>query len=115
MININLIPSESYINKKILFNIKKLDKFNIFNKYMEGEVGKRYYKGLEKVDKIITQYKDKIKQLTKFKYVNIQPLSGAIANFCILKAFHHHLLLEAKGRALSIEPLVAGCCCCSAL
>lgn len=80
--NINLIASESFINRKIFSFFPHL----YFNKYIEGQIGKRYYRGSNNIDEFLIKYKDKLTKLTNFPFSNIQALSGGIANFCILKA-----------------------------
>jgi len=51
------------------------------NKYAEGYPGKRYYGGCEVVDKIEQLAIDRLKQLFGAEAANVQPHSGAQANF----------------------------------
>jgi glycine hydroxymethyltransferase len=56
------------------------------NKYAEGYPGKRYYGGCEVVDKIEQLAIDRLKQLFGSDHANVQPHSGAQANFAAFMA-----------------------------
>lgn len=77
---INLIPSENYVSKDILFALGS----PLTNKYSEGYPGKRYYPGNEIYDKIETYVQNlalKAFKLNNRKWgVNVQPYSGSPAN-----------------------------------
>ncbi len=51
------------------------------NKYAEGYPGKRYYGGCEKVDVVEDLARDRACELYQAAYANVQPHSGASANF----------------------------------
>ncbi|MEM9569169.1 MAG: serine hydroxymethyltransferase, partial [Cyanobacteria bacterium P01_E01_bin.34] len=53
------------------------------NKYAEGLPGKRYYGGCEHVDRVEQLAIDRIKQLFGAEAANVQPHSGAQANFAV--------------------------------
>lgn len=53
------------------------------NKYAEGYPGRRYYSGCEFYDKIEQLAIDRACQLFGCKYANVQPHSGANANFAV--------------------------------
>jgi glycine hydroxymethyltransferase len=56
------------------------------NKYAEGYPGKRYYGGCEVVDEIEQLAIDRIKQVFKATWANVQPHSGAQANAAVFLA-----------------------------
>ena len=56
------------------------------NKYAEGYPGKRYYGGCEIVDIAETIAIERAKKLFNAKFANVQPHSGAQANFAVLLA-----------------------------
>ena len=57
------------------------------NKYAEGYPGKRYYGGCEVVDQIEQIAIDRLKELFKVEYANVQPHSGSQANTAVFDAF----------------------------
>src|SRR5438876_6229302 len=57
------------------------------NKYAEGYPGKRYYGGCEIVDKVEQLAIDRAKQLFGAEHANVQPHSGAQANYAAMTAF----------------------------
>ncbi len=56
------------------------------NKYAEGYPGKRYYGGCEVVDEVEQLAIDRLKQLFGAEHANVQPHSGAQANFAAFMA-----------------------------
>ena len=56
------------------------------NKYAEGYPGKRYYCGCENVDVIESLAIERAKKLFHAEYANVQPHSGANANFAVYMA-----------------------------
>jgi glycine hydroxymethyltransferase len=56
------------------------------NKYAEGYPGKRYYGGCEVVDEVEQLAIDRLKQLFGAAHANVQPHSGAQANFAAFMA-----------------------------
>src|SRR5689334_9884366 len=73
---IELIASENYVSPAVLAAQGSV----LTNKYAEGYPGKRYYGGCEYVDKVEQLAVDRLKQLFKADYANVQPHSGAQAN-----------------------------------
>ena len=51
------------------------------NKYAEGYPGKRYYGGCEYVDIVEEIARERAKELFGAKFANVQPHSGAQANY----------------------------------
>ena len=76
---INLIASENYASKAILEAQGSL----LTNKYAEGYPGKRYYGGCACVDVAETLAIERAKKLFNCEHVNVQPHSGASANFAV--------------------------------
>jgi glycine hydroxymethyltransferase len=56
------------------------------NKYAEGYPSKRYYSGCENVDIVETLAIERLKQLFGCEHANVQPHSGANANFAVYAA-----------------------------
>ena len=56
------------------------------NKYAEGYPGSRYYGGCEVIDEIEQLAIDRLKQLFGAEHANVQPHSGAQANFAAFMA-----------------------------
>jgi len=54
------------------------------NKYAEGYPGKRYYGGCEIVDQTEQLAIDRLKEIFDCEYANVQPHSGAQANYAVL-------------------------------
>lgn len=81
---INLIASENYPSAVVR---KALCSFFI-SKYSEGRPYKRYYAGMENVDRLETLVEErtrKIFNLNKKWAVNVQPYSGSPANYAIYR------------------------------
>lgn len=57
------------------------------NKYAEGYPGKRYYNGCVNMDQAEQLSIDLLKELYGCNYANVQPHSGANANFAVMQAF----------------------------
>jgi glycine hydroxymethyltransferase len=75
--NIELIASENIVSPAVLSAAGTV----LTNKYAEGYPGHRYYGGCEEVDVVEQLAIDRAKQLFGAKYVNVQPHSGAQANY----------------------------------
>jgi len=81
---INLIASENYPSKKVREILSSL----LVSKYSEGRPQKRYYGGVENIDKIELLTEKRVREvfgLSSFWAVNVQPYSGSVANFAILR------------------------------
>lgn len=76
---INLIASENYTSRDIL----RASGSVLTNKYAEGYPGKRYYGGCEIVDKVENYAIELGKELFGAEHINVQPHSGASANFAV--------------------------------
>lgn len=77
--HLELIASENFTSAAVLAAQGSV----LTNKYAEGLPGKRYYGGCEFVDKIEQIAIDRAKQLFGAAHANVQPHSGAQANFAI--------------------------------
>ena len=60
---------------------------SLTNKYAEGLPGKRYYGGCEIVDQVEQLAIDRAKQLFGAEHANVQPHSGAQANYAAMSTF----------------------------
>ena len=83
--HIELIASENYASPRVLAAQGSV----LTNKYAEGYPGKRYYGGCEFVDVAEQLAIDRAKKLFHAGYANVQPHSGAQANFAVFKAVLH--------------------------
>ena len=75
--NIELIASENFVSEAVLAAAGTV----LTNKYAEGYPGKRYYGGCQCVDVVENIARDRAKQLFGAKFANVQPHSGANANY----------------------------------
>ena len=80
--SIELIASENFASPAVMEAMGSV----LTNKYAEGYPGKRYYGGCEKVDIIEDLARDRAKKLFNCQFVNVQPHSGANANFAAYQA-----------------------------
>lgn len=76
---IELIASENFVSPQVLEAMGSV----LTNKYAEGYPGNRYYGGCEIVDQTEQIAIDRLKQLFKAEYANVQPHSGAQANMAV--------------------------------
>ena len=83
--HIELIASENYASPRVLAAQGSV----LTNKYAEGYPGKRYYGGCEHVDVAEQLAIDRAKKLFHAGYANVQPHSGAQANFAVFKTVLH--------------------------
>ncbi len=81
--NIELIASENFVSDAVLAAASTV----LTNKYAEGYPGKRYYGGCECVDVVENLARDRVKALFGADHANVQPHSGASANFAVYQAF----------------------------
>ncbi len=79
---LEMIPSENYTSKAVMEALGTV----LTNKYSEGYPHKRYYQGNKVIDDIETLAIERAKKLFKVPYVNVQPLSGSPANYCVYMA-----------------------------
>ncbi len=80
--SIELIASENFVSKAVLEAQGSI----MTNKYAEGYAGKRYYCGCSEVDKAEVLAIERLKQLFKCSYANVQPHSGSQANQAVYLA-----------------------------
>jgi len=80
--NIELIASENIVSEAVLAAAGSV----LTNKYAEGYPGKRYYGGCQCVDVVEDLARDRAKALFGAEHVNVQPHSGAQANFAVYQA-----------------------------
>lgn len=79
---IELIASENFVSPQVLEAMGSV----LTNKYAEGLPGKRYYGGCEVVDQVEQLAIDRVKQLFRAEWANVQPHSGAQANAAVMLA-----------------------------
>ena len=91
---LELIASENFTSE----NVMKATGSILTNKYAEGYPGKRYYGGCEVVDKIELIAIERLKELFKVEYANVQPHSGSQANTAVFDAF-----LEPGDKILGLD------------
>jgi glycine hydroxymethyltransferase len=80
---LELIASENFVSPAVLEAMGS----PLTNKYAEGLPGKRYYGGCEVVDKIEQLAIDRAKELFGAEHANVQPHSGAQANYAAMSPF----------------------------
>ena len=77
--NIELIASENVVSQNVLLAAGSV----LTNKYAEGYSGHRYYGGCQCVDIVETLAIERAKKLFGAEHANVQPHSGANANFAV--------------------------------
>ena len=77
--HIELIASENWVSKAVMAAMGS----PLTNKYAEGYPGKRYYGGCDCVDVVENLAIERAKELFGCEYANVQPHSGAQANFAV--------------------------------
>ena len=80
---LELIASENFVSPAVLEAMGS----PLTNKYAEGLPGKRYYGGCEVVDRVEQLAIDRVKQLFGAEHANVQPHSGAQANYAAMSPF----------------------------
>ena len=80
--NIELIASENIVSPTVLAAAGTI----LTNKYAEGYSGRRYYGGCVNVDVVETRAIERAKKLFNCEYANVQPHSGAQANYAVYLA-----------------------------
>lgn len=96
--NIELIASENIVSEAVLLAAGGV----LTNKYAEGYPGRRYYGGCAYVDEVEELARDRACRLFGADHANVQPHSGASANFAVFFA-----LLSPGDTVLSMS-LAAG-------
>ena len=77
--NIELIASENIVSPAVMAAMGS----HLTNKYAEGLPSKRYYGGCQYVDVAENLARDRLKELFGCDHCNVQPHSGAQANFAV--------------------------------
>ena len=95
---IELIASENIASPSVMEAMGSV----LTNKYAEGYPGKRYYGGCEKVDLVEDLARDRACELFGAGFANVQPHSGAQANFA---AYTSIIELGDKKQAVTSEDL----------
>ncbi len=80
--HLELIASENFTSKAVM----QAQGSVLTNKYAEGLPNKRYYGGCEHIDRIEELAIGRAKQLFAANWANVQPHSGAQANFAVFLA-----------------------------
>ncbi len=80
--NLELIASENIVSPAVMAAMGS----HLTNKYAEGYPGKRYYGGCQFVDEAEDLARARLKQLFGCEHANVQPHSGAQANFAVYLA-----------------------------
>ena len=84
--NIELIASENIVSEAVLVAMGTV----LTNKYAEGYPGKRYYGGCQEVDVTENIARDRACKLFGADHANVQPHSGAQANYAVYQALCEH-------------------------
>ena len=80
--HLELIASENYVSPAVMQAVGSV----LTNKYAEGYPNKRYYGGCEVVDLAEQLAIDRLKEIFGCEHANVQPHSGANANFAVYVA-----------------------------
>ena len=81
--NLVMIASENYTSKAVIEAQASI----MTNKYAEGYPGKRYYGGCENVDTVENLAIERVKEIFKAEFANVQPHSGSQANMAVYFSF----------------------------
>jgi glycine hydroxymethyltransferase len=79
---LELIASENFASRAVIDAMGT----PLTNKYAEGYPGRRYYGGCEVIDEVEQLAIDRLKELFGAEHANVQPHSGAQANFAAFMA-----------------------------
>ena len=108
--NIELIASENFVSEAVLAAAGTV----LTNKYAEGYPGKRYYGGCQCVDVVENLARERAKELYGATFANVQPHSGANANYAVYQALCAEgdtvmgMDLANGGHLFSLSPLQHG-------
>jgi len=94
---LDLIASENYPSKAVREALSSI----FVAKYSEGRPHKRYYGGMENIDKLETLVEERVRKvfgLSEKWAVNVQPYSGSPANYVILRG-----LLEPGEKIMALS------------
>ena len=84
--NLELIASENIVSPAVMAAMGSV----LTNKYAEGYPGKRYYGGCQCVDVVEDIARERACKLFGADHANVQPHSGAQANFAVYQALCQH-------------------------
>ena len=84
--NIELIASENIVSEAVMLAMGTC----LTNKYAEGYPGKRYYGGCQEVDVTENIARERACKLFGAEHANVQPHSGAQANYAVYAALCEH-------------------------
>jgi len=96
---IELIASENFTSLQVMQAMGNV----MTNKYAEGYPGRRYYGGCEIVDQTEQLAIDRLKQIFDCEYANVQPHSGAQANYALMLA-----ILQPGDKILGLDLSMGG-------
>jgi glycine hydroxymethyltransferase len=96
---IELIASENFTSLQVMQAMGNV----MTNKYAEGYPGRRYYGGCEIVDQTEQLAIDRIKEIFSCDYANVQPHSGAQANYAVCLA-----VLQPGDKILGLDLSMGG-------
>lgn len=96
---IELIASENFTSLQVIQAMGNV----MTNKYAEGYPGRRYYGGCEIVDQTEQIAIDRLKQIFKCDYANVQPHSGAQSNAAVMLA-----ILQPGNKILGLDLSMGG-------
>jgi glycine hydroxymethyltransferase len=96
---IELIASENFTSLQVIEAMGSV----LTNKYAEGYPGRRYYAGCEIVDQTEQLAIDRLKQVFKCDYANVQPHSGAQANAALMLS-----ILQPGDKILGLDLSMGG-------
>ena len=96
---IELIASENFTSLQVMQAMGNV----MTNKYAEGYPGRRYYGGCEFVDETEQLAIDRLKQIFRCEYANVQPHSGAQANAALMLA-----VLQPGDKILGLDLSMGG-------
>jgi glycine hydroxymethyltransferase len=96
---IELIASENFTSLQVMQAMGHV----MTNKYAEGYPGRRYYGGCEIVDQTEQLAIDRVKQIFDCAYANVQPHSGAQANYAVMLA-----VLQPGDKILGLDLSMGG-------
>lgn len=80
---VELIASENFASQAVMDLCGSV----FTNKYAEGYPGKRYYNGCKQMDEIENLAIERVTELYKCQFANVQPHSGVNANTAVYQAF----------------------------
>jgi glycine hydroxymethyltransferase len=96
---IELIASENFTSLQVMQAMGNV----MTNKYAEGYPGRRYYGGCEIVDQSEQLAIDRLKEIFNCGYANVQPHSGAQANYAVMLA-----ILQPGDKILGLDLSMGG-------